>query len=126
MGSYLFANKKEGVSEVVLYNATFNESITQERYEYYLSKKKELEGTDEAWYQFFYADKSNADLRAFNSFELFGYGKYKRALPNHKDEQGYLEPCGGESDTNKIELMCALNGIEYDNIKDLIDELYWC
>lgn len=126
MGTYLFAKKKEGVSELALYNASFNESMTQDRYEYYLSKKAELEGTDEAWYQFFYADKANADLRAFNSFELFGYGKYKIALPNHKDEQGYLEPCGGESDSNKIEIMCVLNDIEYDSIKDLIDELYWC
>ena len=126
MGVYLFAKKKQGVSVLALYNASFNESMTQERYEYYLSKKAELEGTDEAWYQFFYADESNADLNALNGFELFGYGKYKRALPNHRDDNGYLEPCGGESDHTQIEYMCILNDIEYDNIKDLIDELYWC
>lgn len=126
MGVYLFAKKKQGVSTLALYNASFNESMTQERYEYYLSKKAELEGTDEAWYQFFYADKSNADLRAINSFELFGYGKYKKPLPNQLDADGWLPPCGGESDSNNIELMSLLNDIEYDNIKDLIDELYWC
>ena len=125
MGVYLFADKKEGVTDLALYNASFNESMTQERYEYYLSKKAELEGTDEAWYEFFYADKSNADLRAINSFEVFGYGKYKRCLPHHKDNDGYLECCGGEDDHKHIELMCILNDINYDGVKDLINGLHW-
>jgi hypothetical protein len=125
MGIYLFADKKEGVSTLALYNASFNESMTQERYEYYLSKKAELDGLDDAWYEFFYADKSNADLRAINSFEVFGYGKYKKPIPSHRNDDGWLEPCGGESDSNNIELMCALNDINYDGIKDLIDVLHW-
>ena len=47
-------------------------------------------------------------------------------LSRHFDSNGYLSPCGGESNSKKIEYMCVLNDIEYDNIKDLIDELYWC
>ena len=125
MGVYLFADKKEGVSTLALYNASFNESMTQERYEYYLSKKAELDGLDEAWYEFFYADKSNADLRAINSFEVFGYGKYKFPLSRHFGSDGYLNPCGWESDSKKIEYMCVLNDIEYDGIKDLINGLHW-
>lgn len=126
MGTRLYAIKKEGVSDLALYNASFNESMTQERYEYYLSKKAELEGSDEAWYQFFYADKSNADLRQLNTFEVFGYGKYKFPLSRHFGSDGYLSPCGSESNVRKIEYMCVLNDIEYDSIKDLIKELYWC
>lgn len=126
MGVYLFASKKQGVSTLALYNASFNESMTQERYEYYLSKKAELEGSDNAWYEFFYADKSNADLRAINSFEVFGYGKYKFPLSSHLENSGYLPPCGDECDTREIERMCVLNDIEYDGIKDLIEYLYWC
>ena len=126
MGVRLYADKKQGVSTLALFNASFNESMTQERYEYYLSKKAELEGSDDAWYEFFYADKSNADLRQLNAFEVFGYGKYKFPLSRHFDSDGYLSPCGSESNVRKIEYMCVLNDIEYDSIKDLIKELYWC
>lgn len=125
MGTRLYALKKEGVSTLALFNASFNESMTQERYEYYLSKKAELEGSDDAWYEFFYADKSNADLRQLNGFEVFGYGKYRLPLSSHLESDGYLGACGGETDPIKIEHMCILNDIEYNNIKDLIKELYW-
>jgi len=125
MGIYLFARKKQGVSTLALYNASFNESMTQDRYEYYLSKKAELEGSDEAWYEFFYADKSNSDLRSINSFEVFGYGKYKRPIPSHRDNDGWLEYVGEEKNHENIEIMCILNDINYDGIKDLIDGLLW-
>ena len=126
MGTRLYAIKKEGVSDLALYNASFNESMTQERYDLYLSKKVELDGQEDAWYEFFYADKSNADLRQLNYFELFGYGKYRLPLSSHLESDGYLGACGGESDARKIEDMCILNDIEYNDIKDLIKELYWC
>jgi hypothetical protein len=126
MGTRLYASKKEGISTLALYNASFNESMTQERYEYYLSKKAELEGSDDAWYEFFYADKSNADLNQLNAFEVFGYGKYRYPLSSHLESDGYLTPCGDESDSKKIEHMCVLNDIEYDDIKDLIEYIYWC
>lgn len=126
MGTRLYAIKKEGVSDLALYNASFNESMTQERYDLYLSKKAELDGLEDAWYEFFYADKSNADLRQLNGFELFGYGKYRLPLSSHLESDGYLGACGDESDARKIEDMCILNDIEYNDIKDLIDKLYWC
>lgn len=125
MGTYLFAKKKEGVSALALFNATYNESISQDRYEYYLSKKAELSNNDDAWFNWLY-ESGNEDLNDFNRFELFGFRKYKRPLTKHLDENDWLPPCGGESDHTQIEYMCILNDIEYDNIKDLIDELYWC
>ena len=50
MGVRLYADKKQGVSTLALFNASFNESMTQDRYEFYLSKKAELSNDDDAWF----------------------------------------------------------------------------
>ena len=124
MGIYLFANKKQDVSTLALFNASFNESMTQDRYEFYLSKKAELSNDDDVWFNWLY-ESGNVDLNHLNGFELFGFGKYKRVLNNHKDSDGYIQYIGSEYDAKNIEKMCYLNGVNYDDIKDLIKGLYW-
>ena len=124
MGVRLYADKKQGVSTLALFNASFNESMTQDRYEFYLSKKAELSNDDDAWFNWLY-ESGNEDLNNLNGFEIFGFGKYRYALPSHKDSDGSLQYVGSETDSLAMEIMCIRNDINYDAIKDLINGFHW-
>lgn len=62
--------------------------------------------------------------RYINSFMLNGWGKFY-PLPEQRGEDGYLTYCGDLKDMERVELLFAINGIDFDEVKHLIDGVCW-
>jgi hypothetical protein len=125
MGVRLYPIAKAGVSNVEVFNRVASiygsKPLSPERLEAYTSlvaKRESGEIDSDEYFETLY-NGSNDDIQAFNSFELFGFGKFQSAFEAHRDYSGE------ERGEYGVHYLCVMNDIPTE-VKELVDGFYWC
>ena len=117
MGTRIYPILKEGVTNAQLLN--ISEEVANE---FAILKANYDNGVIDAdtYYEQVFA---NDEYRTLNSFDLYGWGKFK-ACDYQLDEDGYVLCCGEEKDASRWKLTLFYNDIECQ--MPLLDGIYWC
>jgi len=125
MGVRLYPIAKQGVSEVEVFNKVAPNfgwsTISQERFSFYeglVAKRDSNEISGDEYYETLYAE-SNGDIRLYNSFLVFGFGKFRSMFEEHRTY------AGKELDQAKAKYLCMANDIP-TTIIEVIDGFAWC
>lgn len=124
MGVRLYPIVKANVSKVDAFNKVApyygNEQLTPERvavYEALTAKYDSNEIDADEYFETLY-NGSNDDIKAFSSFVLNGFGKFKSVYEQHHH---YF---GEEKSEYYVDYLCVINDIPLE-IMEVIDGFYW-